>query len=786
MGVNRTRAKLSRLSKMDGRELSARALQAVRQRRDALYYALGRRPVSPQILASQLPAAKFFFDHEAIPRILEKWRALLPPQVESLLERANRICRHEFDLLGYVGVSYGREIDWSRDAIHGREAPLIPWYRIDLFDFSRVGDPKITWELNRHQHLVTLAKAWWLTADDRFVCELFAQWQSWIDQNPYPLGINWTSSLEVGFRSISWLWVRALLAEHALFSPGLRRRMSEALALHGAHIRRYLSTYSSPNTHLLGEAVALLFIGLLCPEIAASEQWRELGWKIVQEQLQRQVLPDGMHFEQSTYYHVYALDFFLHSRLLAARNGLVIPGEYDSALERMLEILASLCATGDPPRFGDDDGGRLFDGQRNRAGHLADPLPTGAVLFGREDWKQPGSHVREETLWLLGAEAVRQFEQLRPNHFSPVNFFPHAGIYRFADSHSELILDAGPLGTGSGGHGHADALSLAWKIHGQEVLCDPGTYTYSEANGRNRWRSTAAHNTLEIDERSQSDPAGPFAWRNLAESVVTLSTSGEGFAFLRAGHNGYARLQEPAVHTRCLYHSDNDLLLVRDVVEGSGTHKLRLSWHLASDLSPRWCSDSHIVLESAGRTIACLHFPEDSSWHRTLEESFISPAYGVREKAPVLRLTRTGALPAETATVLVPATLTSENLSLHYDQSASATGGVAIYQLRRGRLLDRFVFNAGRCTWKLEDWVSDAEFFRVQLTNDELTSVCAISVSGLSLRGREILNQADRLEWLDWKKGTRPSLSSTGDGRIADVLGNLLAHANPAAGKVNA
>ena len=96
--------------------------------------------------------------------------------------------------------------------------------------------------------------------------ELIAQWRNWINANPYPLGINWGSSLEVAFRSLSWIWVDQLLsgtADH----EALRSELLPALAFHGRYIERYLSTYFSPNTHLLGEAVALLFLGTLYPQI---------------------------------------------------------------------------------------------------------------------------------------------------------------------------------------------------------------------------------------------------------------------------------------------------------------------------------------------------------------------------------------------------------------------------------------------------------------------------------------------------------------------------------------
>jgi len=71
---------------------------------------------------------------------------------------------------------------------------------------QRGRDPKIIHELNRHQHLPRLAKAYLLTGDERYSSEAVAQLNIWIDQNPPGRGINWQSSLEIGIRAISWLW----------------------------------------------------------------------------------------------------------------------------------------------------------------------------------------------------------------------------------------------------------------------------------------------------------------------------------------------------------------------------------------------------------------------------------------------------------------------------------------------------------------------------------------------------------------------------------------------------
>jgi hypothetical protein len=68
---------------------------------------------------------------------------------------------------------------------------------------------------------------------------------------------------------------------------------------------------------------------------------------------------------------------------------------------------------------------------------------------------------------------------------------------------SQLFIDAGPQGALTGGHGHADALSIQLIVNGRPTLIDPGTFCYV-CPERDRFRGTAAHNTLQVDGRDQS------------------------------------------------------------------------------------------------------------------------------------------------------------------------------------------------------------------------------------------------------------------------------------------
>src|ERR1700751_70980 len=198
--------------------------------------------LTPESLAL---SGKFFCDAAQLPLILGLLNQRFPSISRKIVLRAEQVLSHHFELLGYENLDYGADIDWHLDIVHEKRAPRRPWRKMKYLDFEEVGDSKITWELNRHQHLVTLAKAYRLTGDVRFGNEVVAQGKRWHTENPYLVGLNWASSLEVAFRSLSWMWVYFLLAETPLMTAELSREFARVLAVSGRHIETYLSTYFS-------------------------------------------------------------------------------------------------------------------------------------------------------------------------------------------------------------------------------------------------------------------------------------------------------------------------------------------------------------------------------------------------------------------------------------------------------------------------------------------------------------------------------------------------------------
>lgn len=697
--------RLARLQSMSGRELFDRARQHVTARVDAVRSRRGH-DLAGELPPDLRPSGRFFFAPAEVETLCVLLRKQFPAIASSIVARAETICRHRFDLLGFENLDYGPEIDWHLDPVHDKRGPAKPWFKISYLDFDEVGDAKITWELNRHQHLVTLAKAYRLTGDEKFASEIAAQWKSWHGANPYPIGMNWASSLEVAFRSLSWIWSYFLLEDSPVMTRELRREWTHALALSGRHIETYLSTYFSPNTHLLGEALALFCLGSVHPQFPRAARWKQRGWQIVLDSAKTQVRPDGFYFEQSTYYHVYALDTFLHARTLAAVNDIPTPPEFDAVLQKMLEALCLLGRGGLVPRLGDDDGGRLFDPARNRTEHLLDPLATGAVLFGRGDFKFFAGGLREETLWLLGTEGLREFEGLKSSEPSTASFaLRESGLYLMVDAETgqQLTIDAGAHGPG---HGHADALSLTLVRNGRVSLLDPGTYEYIGATDeRARYRGTGAHNTLRVDGLDQADAVGPFGWTNPPTVRVERWVTGAQFDLFAGRHNGYARLPHPVEHERWVFHRKQQFWFVRDVATGQGKHQLELTWQLGPTLSPASTKDN---LFADGPDTLGLITPDGHGWSQSAYRGTWSPVYGRAERAMVLTFGSETDLPAEFVTLLLlDASLRSGMGQL---ERLTGTAHLSIYRYTSQGQEHQFFFSSRGAAWTLANWTSDARF----------------------------------------------------------------------------
>jgi hypothetical protein len=529
-----------------------------------------------------------------------------PDERDAIINTAEAALAGKFSLLGHVGLSFGdppdSPIDWSLDPVSGLRAPLRHWSMLHPLDPLCGGDPKVVWELNRHAHFVTLGQAYWLTNDNRFAAGFVDQVSAWIDANPVGMGINWASSLEVALRSIAWLWALGLCIDSGEVTPDFFARFLKSLIEHGRHIERYLSYYFSPNTHLTGEALGLLYLGLALPEMSRAEGWRNLGLQILLDQATKQVRADGVYFEQSSYYHRYTTDIYTHLFALTRANDNMIHCEMEAMLRRKLEgmldhLMWITRPDGSSPLFGDDDGGRLIKFTDRAANDFRDTLAVGAAVLKRGDWKYVAGSAPAEVLWMIGPEGVEGYDRLEAETPSEISKgFRSSGYFVMRDGwrrdSSFVLIDCGPHGAEIGcGHAHSDALSIEFASGGVTWLVDPGTFVYAaDAKMRDEFRSTDAHNTVTVDDQPQSVPSNPFSWRTAAKCQLREFVEHSGAIFFQGSHDGYERLRDPVTHTRSALYLKPDpganlpgRLIVRDQFTAKKRHRYAIRYLFAPD-----------------------------------------------------------------------------------------------------------------------------------------------------------------------------------------------------------
>jgi hypothetical protein len=551
---------------------------------------------------------------------------------ERYRRAADRILDGVFDVFVLRGVKLGFPPRWNVDPRTGIEAPLVFGKDLNYRDPTRVGNVKYLWEPNRHLELVTLAQAWHLTGDERYALGCRTLLDSWFTQCPYPRGVNWCVSLEHAVRLVNWSFAWHLLGgEDSIVFAGeagraFRARWLESVYRHCHFIPRHWSRHSSANNHLLGEATGLFVGALTWPLWQQSAQWARQARAELEREALAQTFADGVNKEQAIWYHHAVADMMLVAGLIARANGQDFGKEYWSRLEVMLEFITSIMDVGgNVPMIGDADEGVLVrleppntaGGEGGSgSGVFRSLLATGAVLFRRPAMRAKAGVFDDKSRWLLGDEAAAQFEGIDASRAFPVRrAFPEGGYFILGEDFEtprevRVVADAGPLGyLAIAAHGHADALAFTLSVGGMPILVDPGTFSYSAMPWRRYFRSTAAHNTVVVDDRNQSQFAGSFLWLRHANAMVEAFYASGDDQTLVAHHEGYRRLSDPVRHRRTWrYTAGLASLSITDELACAGAHSVGIHWHFAPECSVE--IDGKRVIAHRGEVRVTLSCPE--------------------------------------------------------------------------------------------------------------------------------------------------------------------------------
>jgi Heparinase II/III-like protein/Heparinase II/III N-terminus len=518
-----------------------------------------------------------------------KWAPLDPASYPVKLHTGSARMEHihAFDLEFPVGFDF----DWHRDYRYERQVEPSFAGTMNIRDTAVVSDIKYVWEPSRFQHLSALAFA---ANGEEQINYIVRSIDSWLEANPYLYGVNWTSSLELAERVISWAMLYPRIADQVARDEKFRRRWLDSIYLHLTRISRKLSLYSSANNHLIGELIGL-FMGASCfnfwPE---CEGWRNRAQKLLEREILLQIGEDGVNREQAMSYHLFTMELFLLAFAIGRNTGHAFSEKYANRLRGMAAFLHSIATpSGDLPWYGDSDDARGFVLSEEDNGFEV-VMQLAGFLFSEPRWLAFNQHATLAPLALVPdlipamVLKLAQDSNSAPWTEKPRELFSDAGLacVQSNDGSVKLLMDFGPLGfTSMAAHGHADALAIWLAIGGEYFLVDAGTYAYhSHPEWREYFRSTAAHNTACIDGENQSKMAGRFLWSAKANSRLLRLDSNNDQVTIDAEHDGYLRLPEPVTHRRTV-HFDRGTgnVSLEDNFRGTGKHQVELFFHLHED-----------------------------------------------------------------------------------------------------------------------------------------------------------------------------------------------------------
>jgi len=548
---------------------------------------------------NHLDKGGFCFEKEPKDEIIREYKKRF--DVDNVLKNADLYCKNKIPIFD-VNEFLGDEIDWNKDYKTGKRWPKK--FIGDLHhEDSRYGFVRYVWELNRQSYLFEVAKAYYLSGNEKYAEKVVDDIESWIKQNPYLKTINWFSGLELGVRLINWVWALKLIKDYpGLYGSRLDNIMN-SIYLQADFVYNNLSKYSSANNHLIGELAALKIVSSVFPEFKKAKEWKRKSDVMLRKEIKKQILSDGVGAEQTTNYLIFILNLAVNAFALDKELEIELKNRFVKARKFIMTIRDSDFF----PNIGDsDDAGLIPCFFENKVESVINSI---SILSNDKH----SDKVDENNFWVFGLQKIKNYEKLKLNKVESNScLFDTGGYFVSKSKNACLIFDCGALGyLETAGHGHCDALSFILSVDGKEVFVDPGTYVYqSNIKWRNYFRGTSAHNTIKIDNKNQSKIEGNFIYGKKANVKILDYKLDKDQDKIVALHDGYKNVG--VIHKREIIHEKlNKRIVIIDSIRTKGKHLASIYFNLHPSIRK---------IKQQGRTI---FFNKDGKEFKLMLDSFL-------------------------------------------------------------------------------------------------------------------------------------------------------------------
>lgn len=540
--------------------------------------------------------------------------------VTAAIERARDASANRFCFLNRP-IDLGGQAGW-----HDARLSQLWRYHLHYFDYT--------------QDLLIQANA----GEETAAYETFrALVNSWIDGNQKFTGDGW-HPYTISVRIVNWLHAVAAFDARLREDEPFRGRLLGSLYAQAQVLATDLELDVRGN-HLLKNLRAMLWAGVAFAG-AEPQGWFQRAFELLRREVDEQVLPDGGHFERSPAYTLVVLKDCLEIGVWLRRNRDSAPPWLDDALRRMLDYLLAIL----PP---DGQVPLLKDTAWDAAPAPHDLLAAGAIYFDDPAYKHGDDPGLYSSL-LFGAAGCEKFQAWPSNREARGSrALVESGHYVMRDDMSGeyLIADVGkPCPDYLPAHAQADMLTYELSIDGQRIVVDSGIYEYAAGPWRDYFRSTRAHNTVEVAGENQSEMWSSFRVARRARPGRVFWQEKNDLVMLQGEHDGYCRQPVPVMHRRTVVWRKGHFWLVVDELKGKGQTSAESYVHFHPNLILEHVEDAVWRVQGCRAPLWLTAFGQQG--HKVLtgqmeprRQGWYSERFGQLQRNSVLTLRAQGGLP---------------------------------------------------------------------------------------------------------------------------------------------
>lgn len=527
---------------------------------------------------------------------------------ELLLQTADMICdntfifNHKWDMEACnVPVKFDGEIQWNK----------IPFE-----------DEEWAFMLNRHKYWTFLGKAYLLTKDEKYLTTFIRQMNSWIDsvELANPEFKDCARTIEMGLRCINWIKTIELFEREYKFDEDFKEKVYNSLKEQCDILLEIYDDFRTLSNWGVLQNCGLITFAFYYGKL--DTDYFTVPLKRLEHQCKIQILPDGVHWEQSPMYQNEVLNCLLETAVQFKHHNMEIPQFIRESIRKIgFSNFAMKKPNHHQPMQGDSDDTDL----RDIITRCASVLEDEELKFGGFE------EIDFESIWELDKKSIENYSKLqakKPDYTSVA--LQNSGNFYLRDFFDEkgnyLWFTCGSIGSG---HGHGDMLHFDLTYKGEDFLIDSGRYTYVEGNEtRIELKNNYSHNTIIMDNQLFSKFNGSWGIGKTPLPLNSMYKFDDKFDYVEGGHLGYLDQPIPAVSNRKIFYIKPDLWVVVDEFLTRGEHSYKQFFNLDSDVKAE-LEENHAILKKENT----LHMKWSDNVKLSRKDIQISKEYNTLQKS---------------------------------------------------------------------------------------------------------------------------------------------------------